>query len=141
MNSIPFVVAKAIANGAVDLSDFQEAGRAQAATSSIASRIHYEFSQALSKTDGLEQATVEFVMSNGSAFRKTVHVPLGHPERPLSREQAIAKFKQNAAFSDHPDLIARTDQIAERVFNLENETDIAAFIGAMFAKNNDGAGR
>jgi 2-methylcitrate dehydratase PrpD len=141
MNSIPFVVAKAVANGAVDLSDFQEAGRAQAATSSIASRIHYEFSKALSKTDGLEQATVEFVMSNGSAFRKTVHVPLGHPERPLSREQAIAKFRQNAAFSDHPDLIARTDQIAERVLNLENETDIAAFIGAMFAKNNDGAGR
>jgi hypothetical protein len=25
--------------------------------------------------------------------------------------------------------------------NLENETDIAAFVGAMFAKNNNGAGR
>ncbi len=141
MNSIPFVVAKAVANGAVDLSDFQEAGRTQAATSSIASRIDYEFSPALSKTDGLEQATVEFVMSNGSTLRKTVEVPLGHPERPLSREQAIAKFRQNAAFSGHPDLIARTDQIAERVLNIENETDVAAFIGAMFAKNNDGVGR
>jgi 2-methylcitrate dehydratase PrpD len=141
MNSIPFVVAKAVANGAVELSDFREAGRAQAAASHIASRIDYEFSQALSKIDGLEQATVEFVMLNGSAHRKTVHVPLGHPERPMSREQAIAKFRQNAAFSNRPDLIARTDQIAERVLNLENETDIAAFIGAMFAKNNDGAGR
>jgi 2-methylcitrate dehydratase PrpD len=141
MNSIPFVVAKALANGAVDLSDFQEVGRAQAAVSSIVSRIHYEFSPALSKTDGLEQATVEFVMSNGSTFRKTVHVPLGHPKRPLSREQAIAKFRHNAAFSDRPDLVARTDQIAERVLNLENETDIAAFVGAMFAKNNNGAGR
>ena len=141
MNSIPFVVAKAIANGAVDLSDFREAGRGQAATSHIASRIDYEFSPALSKTDGLEQATVEFVMSNGSAFRKTVDVPLGHPERPLSREQAIAKFGQNAAFSDRPDLIARTDQIAERILKLDNEPDIGAFIGAMFAKDNDGAGR
>jgi 2-methylcitrate dehydratase PrpD len=141
MNSIPFVVAKAIANGAVDLSDFQEAGRAQTTARSIASRIDYEFSPALSKTGGLEQATVEFVMSNGSACRKIVHVPLGHPERPLSPEQAIAKFRQNIAFSDRPELVAQTDQIAERILKLENEPDIAAFIGAMFAKNNDGVGR
>jgi 2-methylcitrate dehydratase PrpD len=141
MNSIPFVVAKAIANGAVDLSDFQEADRAQTTARSIASRIDYEFSPALSKTGGLEQATVEFVMSNGSACRKTVHVPLGHPERPLSPEQAIAKFRQNIAFSDRPELVAQTDQIAERILKLENEPDIAAFIGAMFAKNNDGVGR
>lgn len=141
MNSIPFVVAKAVANDAVDLSDFREVGRAQAAASSIASRIDYEFSPALSKTDGLEQATVEFVMSNGSTSRKTVHVPLGHPERPLSREQAIAKFRRNVAFSDRRDLVARADQIAERILKLENEPDIAAFIGTMFAKNNDGVGR
>jgi 2-methylcitrate dehydratase PrpD len=141
MNSIPFMVAKAIANGAVGPADFQEAGRAQAAVHSIASRIHYEFSPTLSKTDGLEQATVEFVVPNGSAFRKTVRAPLGHPERPLSREQVIEKFKKNAAFSDRPGLVARTDQIAERVLNLENEADVAAFIGAMLAKNNDGVGR
>jgi 2-methylcitrate dehydratase PrpD len=141
MNSIPFVVAKAVANGTVELSDFQEAGRGQAAASNIASRIDYEFSPALSRTDGLEQATVEFVTSNGSACRKTVHVPLGHPERPLTREQVIAKFRRNIAVSDRRDLVARMDQIAERVLNLENEADVAAFIGAMFAKNNDGAGR
>jgi 2-methylcitrate dehydratase PrpD len=80
-------------------------------------------------------------MLNGSALRKTVLVPLGHPERPLSREQAIAKFRQNAAFSDRPDLAARTDQIAERTLKLENETNVAAFIGAMFGRDNDGVGR
>ncbi len=134
MNSIPFVVAKAIANGAVDLSDFQETGRAQASAREVASRIHSEFSPALSKADGLEEATVEFILSNGSASRKTVRVPLGHPQRPLSREQAITKFKRNAAFSDRPDLVARTDQIIERVLNLENEPDMAAFIGTTFGK-------
>ncbi len=66
MNSIPFVVARAIVNGAVDLSDFQETGRAQASAREVASRIHSEFSPALSKADGLEEATVEFILSNGS---------------------------------------------------------------------------
>jgi 2-methylcitrate dehydratase PrpD len=141
MNSIPFVVAKAVANGVVDLADFQEAGRAQAAARTVASRIDYEFSPALSKVDGLEEATVEFILSNGSAVRKTVRVPLGHPERPLSRDQAIAKFRKNAAFSDRSDLVARTDQIVERVLQLENEPDMAAFTGAMFGNNNDGVGR
>jgi 2-methylcitrate dehydratase PrpD len=141
MNSIPFVVAKALANGAVDLADFQEAGRGQVAARNIASRIRYEFSPALSKADGLEEATVEFVMSNGSAFRKTVHVPLGHPDRPLSLEQAVAKFKKNVAFSDRPELAARADQIVERVLKLENEPDVAAFVGAMFGMNNGGAGK
>jgi 2-methylcitrate dehydratase PrpD len=141
MNSIPFVVAKALANGAVDLADFQQAGREQAAARAVASRIDYEFSPALSKVDGLEEATVEFILSNGSAVRKTVGVPLGHPERPLSRDQAIAKFRKNTAFSDRPDLAARADQIVERVLQLENEPDVAAFIGAMFGNNKDGAGR
>jgi 2-methylcitrate dehydratase PrpD len=134
-------VAKALANGTVDLADFQEAGRGQVEARDIASRIRYEFSPALSKADGLEEATVEFVMSDGSAFRKTVHVPLGHPDRPQSLEQAIAKFKKNVTFSDRPDLAARADQIVERVLKLENEPDVAAFVGAMFGKNNGGAGR
>jgi 2-methylcitrate dehydratase PrpD len=141
MNSIPFVVAKAIANGKIDLADFQESGRAQAAARTVASRIDYEFSPALSKVDGLEEATVEFILSNGSVVRKTVRVPLGHPERPLSRDQAIDKFRNNAALSDRPGLVAGADQIVERVLQIENEPDVAAFVGAMFGNNNDGAGR
>jgi 2-methylcitrate dehydratase PrpD len=141
MNSIPYVVAKAIANGKIDLADFQEPGRAQISARAIASRIDYEFSPSLSKVDGLEEATVEFILSNGAAVRKTVRVPLGHPERPLSRERVIAKFKQNVACSGRPDLLARADQIVERVLQLEKEPDVAAFTDAMFGNNNNGAGR
>jgi 2-methylcitrate dehydratase PrpD len=139
MNSIPFAVAKALANGAVDPADFQEAGRAQGATRSIASRIEYEFSPVLSKADGLEQATIEFVTSRGAVFRKTVHVPLGHPERPLSVEQAIAKFRKNVAFSNRASVVARTDELAERILKFEDEPDVAAFIDAAFGDDNNGA--
>jgi 2-methylcitrate dehydratase PrpD len=50
MNSIPFVVAKAVANGQVELDDFQESGRAQIEAREIAARTGYLFSESLSKT-------------------------------------------------------------------------------------------
>jgi 2-methylcitrate dehydratase PrpD len=141
MNSIPFVVAKAVANGAVHVGDFQEGGRSQPSARDIASRIQYEFSPALSKADGLEEATVEFVMSNGAVFRKTIRVPLGHPDRPLSVDQAIEKFRQNIAFSHRHSLVVGADELVERILNVEKDADIAAFIGSAFGPSNNGVQR
>lgn len=141
MNSIPFVVAKAVANGAVDVADFQEGGRSQPSTRDIAARIQYEYSPALSKADGLEEATVEFVMSDGTAFRKTIRVPLGHPDRPLSADQAIAKFRRNMAFAHRPSSVGRTEEFVDRILNLENDPDIAGFFSDVLRPNNNGVER
>lgn len=139
MNSIPFVVAKTIANGTIVLSDYREPARSQPAVQRIAERISYRHASELSRTDGLEEGIVEFVMSSGDSFRHTVRFPLGHPQRPMSVDQVVHKFHANVAASRRPSVAQRAGELVGRILELEKEPDVAALIGGIFGPHSEGS--
>jgi 2-methylcitrate dehydratase PrpD len=131
MNSVPFVVAKTLANGEVRLDDFQNSGLSQIEAQRISARIRYVFSPGLSKPGGLEEGIVEFLMSDGRVLRSVVQLPLGHPDRPLPVEHAISKFRVNLAQSPRQSVIDCAGELAERIMKVEQEPDISALLGVL----------
>ncbi|WP_346656039.1 MmgE/PrpD family protein [Bradyrhizobium sp. dw_78] len=137
MNSIPFVVAKTIANGRVRLEDFQTPGRLQPEALQVAARTSYRLSPDLSKPGSLEEGIVEIVTADQRRLRNVVRLPMGHPERPLSAEQGIAKFRRNVALSARGLSPERGEEFAGRVMTAEQELDIRA-LPALFAQGTNG---
>jgi 2-methylcitrate dehydratase PrpD len=128
MNSIPFIVAKAIANGRVALDDFQAEGRNQAEALAIAARTDHVLRRDLARPRGLEPGLVNLTLKDGRELNMRVTAPLGHPSRPLSTEDAAAKFRANARFAAKSLEPSRVDAIIERVLTLENIEDVTGLV-------------
>jgi hypothetical protein len=73
-------------------------------------------------------------MSDRRVIREVVPLPLGHPDRPLTVEGAISKFKRNVGSSERDSVVGRSDELVDRIMNLELESNVCAVIGA-FAKD------
>jgi len=124
MNSIPFVVAKAIANGKVALTDFQVSGRAQAESRAVAERIRCLHDSGLDNPIGLEPGLIDIVTTDGRVFTQRIDKPLGHPSRPLSFDDVARKFRENAGYAVSPLSAERIDQIITTVEHLEQANDV-----------------
>lgn len=125
MNSIPFIVAKAIANGAVTLGDFQTEGRRQAEALAIAERCDHVLRQELARPGGLESGIVCLLLKDGREIRLVTDAPRGHPSRPLSAFDAAEKFRANALNAAEPMERSRVETVIERILALETASDIA----------------
>jgi 2-methylcitrate dehydratase PrpD len=128
MNSIPFIVAKAIANGRVELDDFQAEGRSQAEALAIAARIDHVLRRDLARPLGLEPGLVSLMLKDGRELNMRVDTPLGHPSRPLSAEGTVAKFRANARFAAKSLEPSRVNALVERAMTLEKVADVAGFV-------------
>jgi 2-methylcitrate dehydratase PrpD len=128
MNSIPFIVAKAIANGHVALDDFQVTGRNQPEALAIAERTDHALRRDLARPRGLEPGIVTVTLKDGRELTMRIDAPLGHPSRPLSAEATAAKFRANAAFAAEPLEEARVNAIIEQVMTLEKLDDVGRLV-------------
>ncbi|MGQ9369904.1 MmgE/PrpD family protein [Azospirillum sp. ST 5-10] len=129
MNSIPFLVAKALVNGAVALEDMSAAGRGQPAALAMARRIDHEHDPSLDTPHGLEPGVVEIRTGAGGRFRARVDKPRGHPARPLSFEEVAGKFHRNAALASHDE--ATAGRIVELVGRLDGVADVRTLVDAV----------
>jgi 2-methylcitrate dehydratase PrpD len=128
LNSIPFIVAKAIANGRVALDDFQPEGRNQAEALAIAARTDHVLRRDLARPRGLEPGIVSFRLKDGRELDMRVNAPLGHPSRPLSAKDAAAKFRANARFAAKSLEASRVEAIIERVMALEKIANVTGLV-------------
>jgi 2-methylcitrate dehydratase PrpD len=131
MNSIPFIVAKAIVNGRINLDDFQEHGRAQPAALAIAARIDHIVDRTLAAPRGLEPGVVDVVLTNGRTLRGRVDVPQGHPVRPISTEGVVAKFRTNAGYAKRRLSEPAIERLIDCVMNLDGIDDVGALFDAI----------
>jgi 2-methylcitrate dehydratase PrpD len=138
MNSIPFIVAKAIVNGRISLDDFQDQGRSQPAALAMASRIDHLFDRALAAPRGLEPGVLDFVLTDGRKLRQRVDAPQGHPARPISTEDVVAKFRINAGYAKRPRGDATVDRLVDRVMSLDGIDDIGSLFDAIEEHENKG---
>jgi 2-methylcitrate dehydratase PrpD len=86
-DSVPFTVAKALANGGLGLADLQPDGLRQPEALSIAAKTEYSTDASLGLAGIVEVATVD-----NRRLSHRVERPLGFPPRELSDEQLAAKF-------------------------------------------------
>jgi 2-methylcitrate dehydratase PrpD len=140
MNSIPFIVAKAIVNGQVALGDFQHEGRSQPSALAMTDRIDHVVEPALAAPDGLEPGILDFILVDGKTIQRRIDVPKGHPRRPLSADGVIHKFRTNAQYAERPRPDKEIDRIVEGVMNLDALDDIRLLFDAIEGqKNTEGA--
>lgn len=128
MNSIPFMVATALVNGAVSLDAFTATGRTDAATYAMAEKIVPVHDARLDNPNGLEPGLVDIVANDGRIFSHRIDKPRGHPSRPLSFDDVATKFAANAAVAARPHSPARVEQIVSCVERLDRLDDVRALI-------------
>jgi len=128
MNSIPFMVATALVNGAVTLDAFTAAGRTDSATYAMAEKIVPMHDARLNNPNGLEPGLIDIVANDGRTFSHRIDKPRGHPSRPLSFDDVAAKFAANAATAARPHGPSRIEQIASCVERLDQLDDIRTLI-------------
>jgi 2-methylcitrate dehydratase PrpD len=122
-DSVPFAVATAIANRQVGLSDFTPAGLARREPLRLAKNVRYTTDPALG-----EAGIVQIATRSGQAFEKRIDKPLGHPSRPLTDEQLVAKFRDCAAHAGVP---VDAEHIVELVFGLDRIEDVRQLAAAL----------
>jgi 2-methylcitrate dehydratase PrpD len=120
-NSIFYAVAKAFANRRVTLADFAPDGLRQPEALALIDRMHHTFE------DGLGRAAVVTVATRGGERHVgRVDVPLGHPSRPMTREQLVAKFRDCAQYAATPVPPAALAEVERLVGALEEVPDVSA---------------
>jgi 2-methylcitrate dehydratase PrpD len=141
MNSIPFIVAKAIVNGQTSLDDFQDPGRSQPSALAMASRIDHIVDRALAAPRGLEPGVLDFVLMDGRTMRQRVDVPQGHPTRPISTSGVVEKFRTNARYARRSRSDEAIERMIDRVMNLDLDRidDVGSLFDAIEDHENEGA--
>ena len=119
-NSVQFAVGKAFAHQSVGLADFTSQGLEDHAALGIASLVEYEVDESLEGLTGEVRVTTR----SGEILSETVPVPLGHPNRPLSLEQIVAKLRDCSSHSALPTRGDQLEQLVERVDKLEEVADV-----------------
>lgn len=122
-DSIPFAVAKALANGAVTLADIQPRGLGQPEALRLAALTTYSVDDELG-SGGI----VELTTSAGVRLEARVDRPLGHPPRELTYDQLERKFRDCALHALQP---VRVDHALELVAGLERLDDVGRLASAV----------
>ena len=108
-----YVGALALLHGGVDVADFSPKRLADPRLHAIAQRIELA-ADGNSDPNALAPQAVTAYLADGRALRRDVPHTLGSPERPLSREQHLAKFRRCWSCGARP----LADEAAERLINL-----------------------
>jgi 2-methylcitrate dehydratase PrpD len=121
-NSVFYAVAKALANRRVTLADFAPDGLRQPEALALTERMRHTLDEA---SQG-RAAVVEVVTRGGERHVSRVDIPLGHPTRPMTREQLAAKFRDCAQYAARPVPPAALAEVERLIGALEDVPDVSA---------------
>jgi 2-methylcitrate dehydratase PrpD len=127
--SLPFVVATALVRGNVALDDFSAQALTDREVLELAHKVVYEVDPGLTLKEAV-RGFVELETSHGK-LSKTVDLPRGHPENPVSQEALVAKYKDCARHADTGISESRLDQVVDLIWNLEQVDDICEITGLL----------
>jgi 2-methylcitrate dehydratase PrpD len=124
---LPFVAATALAHGTVDVPDFRRDRLSAPDIHALARRVEV-VPDGNADENAIVPQTVEVTLRDGRRLAVTLHRVLGAPDRPLSREQHLAKFRRcwgHGAASLRPDGAERLIGLVDR---LETVSDVRELI-------------
>ncbi len=119
---IPYVGAVALQRGAVGLADFQPDRLREKRTAELASRITVEVRD-VSDPNALVPQRIEIKTMDGSNFAIEMEEVIGSPEKPLSRDLHLGKFRQNWQNGAHSLKLERGEQLIDIIDKLEELND------------------
>jgi 2-methylcitrate dehydratase PrpD len=91
--TIPFVVAVALIRGTVFITDFSDERLRETAVHELAGRINVVQDPTIKDENISVPLRVRIRLKNGAEHELTLDQVLGHPDKPLSREQHLEKFR------------------------------------------------
>jgi len=119
--SLPFIMGVAFAKRKVLIEHFLPENLDDPTVLEIAGRVNYEFNP---KFGTFAPAVVKVKTRNGKTLSKQVDIIRGHPQRPMSNEELLAKFKDCARYSKKTLSENKVDQLVEKLLELEKVKNI-----------------
>lgn len=124
---LPFVAATALLRGSVDVPDFRGERLADSGTHEMAKRIEMVV-DGNPDENALVPQTIVVALKSGRRHEIRLDQVLGHPERPLSREQHLGKFGRCWRYGATPLDDAAARQMIQLVDRLETVADVRELI-------------
>jgi 2-methylcitrate dehydratase PrpD len=122
-----YVAACALRRGCVGLDDFSSAALRHADTLALARRISIQ-TDGSGDPNALVPVTVSVQLEEGERFVRTLDVVYGSPDKPMSREAHLGKFRGNCAASAEPIAQDKVEQAIAAVETLERCADVRGAI-------------
>jgi 2-methylcitrate dehydratase PrpD len=120
---MPFIGAKVLLHGRIDLAHYRGAELTDSKTHELAKRITME-ADGNPDPNALVPQQVVITLKDGSVLRWQCDIMLANPARRLTREQHLAKFRRCLDFAHKPLREGTGETLIERVDRLEDLTDI-----------------
>lgn len=122
--SIPWGVATALAKGKVGMEHFTESAIQDREILDVAEKIRVEIDHRLDRADRIPPAKIEIKTRQGQVFLKQVDSPLGSPERPMSFDDCVRKFKDCILQSPKRISERRIERMIEFIGEMEEVEDV-----------------
>jgi len=124
---LPFVAATALLRGTVDVPDFRGERLADARTHELARRVEI-VPDGNPDENALVPQTVAVELAGGQRHEIRLDQVLGHPARPLSREQHLDKFRRCWRYGAAQLRATAAEEMIRTVDRLESVADVRALI-------------
>lgn len=125
--SVQYIVAASLVRGRFGLAELEDAARTDPTILELTRRVAYEVDPDSAFPDAYSGEVV-VTLRDGRELRHREHVNRGAADRPLSNEEVVAKFMENAALAVATD---RAEAIAEAVLALDLRPDLAVLSRAV----------
>lgn len=128
-HSLPYVVAAAVMDGAIDTDSFEPANVTTAARRAMLDKVKVEVEEALHQASPGEWLTrVEIHCADGSVRHGRAAPPPGHPKRPFSEADMLDKLRANA----EPVLgVAGVRKLVDEISRLPDAKSVAALVSCL----------
>jgi 2-methylcitrate dehydratase PrpD len=126
--SIPWGAATAVARRRVTMEHFTEEAIKSPDILEVADKISVELDTRLDRSDRIPPGKLEILTKDGKVFSKQVDNPLGSPERPMSFDDCVRKFRDCSSHPAHRLSNKYIEGIIERTGQLEGVKDVREII-------------
>ncbi|MGI9506996.1 MAG: MmgE/PrpD family protein, partial [Geminicoccaceae bacterium] len=128
--SAPYVLASALIEGQVVIETFRPERLREKARLALGRRITVEIDDNPDK-NALTPVTVEVLLKNGTAHDITMEVVYGNPQKPMTRDAHLEKFRRNWTLARHALPKDHADRLIASVDDLETVPDVRQLVDLM----------
>jgi 2-methylcitrate dehydratase PrpD len=128
--SIPFNVGVAMQRGDVAISDFFDDKLVDEDVRAMAERVHSRFDPRFNfmPGSGFPGGEMEIVTRDGRTLTRNQARAYGHPEKPMSWDGLIGKFRDCASYAARPASADGIDRAVAMLRDLEHIDDVAEVV-------------
>jgi len=129
----PYVTARALLRGTVDLSDFCSQAYADPASRELAQKVVIAVREN-DPPNALTPIDVTITLNDGAVLRTHLDVVYGNPKKPMLPAAQLAKFRANVASALRPLSGKQTEELIDKLLRLRESKDVATLVPLMIGQ-------